>query len=114
MRAAAARGLAAPKLPMILISSRRQRAEHGADEPIERGIEAAPRIAATFELRQRQRALGQRLEHQKARPRERASASTTGPAASVRSPAKPAPAPMKTLKPSAVRLSASDAIDANS
>src|SRR5207253_10312359 len=44
--------------------------EHGSDEPIERGIEAASWIAATLELRQREGALGQRFEHQKARPRE--------------------------------------------
>jgi hypothetical protein len=41
-------------------------AEHRTDEPIERAIEAAAWIVAAVELRQRERALGQRLEHEKA------------------------------------------------
>ncbi len=41
--------------------------EHRRNEAFERGTIAAVRIAPALELCQRERALGQRLEHQKAR-----------------------------------------------
>ena len=66
MRCAAAGGLAAPKLPTILMPDARHCAKTGR-RIVERGTVAALRISAALELAQRERPLCQRLEHQKAR-----------------------------------------------
>ena len=80
MRSAAPRGLAAPKLPTILILSRKAAREHRADETLQRRIEAALRIAA-----------GARAATAPAcaRPASR----TSGSAARRSAPAPPPPAP---------------------
>ena len=97
---AAARGLAAPKLLTMRMPCARQRASTGRSMRVEQRLVAGLGIGAAAQLGQRQRALGQGLEDQEGalpggpRASRAISVSTTGPAASVRSPEKPAAQPI--------------------
>ena len=71
MRAGRREGLAAPKLPMILIPCAQTAGQRPArEEAVERRAVAARGVAAAVELGTRERALGQRLEDQEARARK--------------------------------------------